>query len=105
MKNILQYRRLIDRYLILSVKSQFNLELDLTGEYTFAENLVSKKIIVATTFTERIFSKPSVKLFLSSLIAELNYEKCSISFIKSKLRALKKGQSGQNIKEELSEEI
>lgn len=81
-------KELINSYLTLSIKQHFGINMDVGSEYTFAENLVSKKMIIATTFTEKILSQPQIKLLLSSLITELNYEKCSIDFIKEKLNHL-----------------
>jgi len=84
MKTTQANKELINRYLRESIKQYFGQQMDLSGEYTFAENLVSKKIIIAPTFTEQILADPELKMFLTSLINELNYEKCSIDFIKEK---------------------
>lgn len=93
MENVSKNINLINSYLALSVKRQFNVEVDLTDEYMFVENLVSKKPIVATTFSEKILSKPDLKMFLSSLITELNYEKCDPGFIIERLNHLQESDS------------
>jgi hypothetical protein len=86
MENISEKKDLIDRYLALNIKQQFNLDFNLKDEYRFAENLVTKKTIIASTFSDKILSNPQVKLFLSSLIAEINNINCSTDFIRNKLK-------------------
>lgn len=88
-----EIRKMIKKYLTTSVKAQFNIDIDLEKEYTLTKNIVSKKPIIAPTFTQKILSKPAIKLFLTSLINEINYEKCSWSFIKSKLKSLQNSDS------------
>lgn len=83
-------KRLLNNYLALSVKHHFDLEIDMNDEYGFAENLVSKKTIIAPTFSEKILSDPSVKMFLSSLITEINNENCTEEMIKERLENLQK---------------
>lgn len=91
-----EIRKMIKKYLTTSIKSQFNVDIDLEKEYIFTENIVSKKPIIAPTFTQKILSRPGLKLFLTSLITEINNEKCSWDFIKSKLKSLRSSDS-QNI--------
>ncbi|WP_326983311.1 hypothetical protein VUJ46_01825 [Chryseobacterium sp. MYb264] len=93
MERIKENKELITRYFTLSVKHHFGVNMDLNGEYTFAENLVSKKMIIAATFTEKVKSNPEIKMFLSSLIHELNNEKCSIDFVKERLDHLRESDS------------
>lgn len=88
--------KMIRKYLTTSVKSQFDMDIDLDKEYTLTENIVSKKPIIARTFTQKILSRPALKLFLTSLITEINYEKCSWEFIKSKLKSMQ-GSDSQHI--------
>ncbi|WP_283423503.1 hypothetical protein [Chryseobacterium profundimaris] len=80
---------MIKKYLTISVKSQFNIDINLEKEYALTENLVSKKTIIAPTFTKKILSKPGLKLFLTSLITEINNERCSIEFILEKMKSLR----------------
>lgn len=84
-----EIRRMIKKYLTISVKSQFDLDINLEKEYALTENLVSKKTIVAPTFTKNILSRPLLKLFLTSLITEINNEKCSMEFIMEKIKSLR----------------
>ena len=83
MERTKENKELINSYIIASIKQHFGIEMDISSEYTFAENLVSKKMIIATTFTEKILSHPEIKMFLSSLINELNNEKCSVDFVRN----------------------
>lgn len=83
-------KKLLNNYLALCVKQQLGLNVDLSDQYDFAENLVSKKNIIAPTFTEKVLSNHELKMFLSSLITELNNEKCSANDIKERLENLKK---------------
>ncbi|MBO6183117.1 MAG: hypothetical protein J6O88_00295 [Chryseobacterium sp.] len=83
-------KRLLNNYLALCVKQQLGLNVDLTDQYDFAENLVSKKNIIAPTFTDKVLSNNELKMFLSSLITELNYEKCSADDIRERLENLQK---------------
>ncbi|HCR77712.1 MAG TPA: hypothetical protein DIW37_15185 [Chryseobacterium sp.] len=77
MENLLANKDLINKYLRLVIKQQFNTEIDLRGEYTFTENLVSKKPIIATTFSEKILSQPDIKMVLTSVITEINIGVCT----------------------------
>ncbi|PIF45398.1 hypothetical protein CLU96_2403 [Chryseobacterium sp. 52] len=86
MENLLENIDLIHQYLSVSIKDQFCLQIDLKGEYTFAQNIVSKKTIIATTFTNKILSDSLLKLFVSSLIAEINHGKCSADLIRERIR-------------------
>ncbi|WP_345201461.1 hypothetical protein [Chryseobacterium ginsengisoli] len=93
MENILENKDLINSYLNLSVLQQFNINIDLKDEYVFTENLVSKKPIIATTFTDRIISYPMIKLFLTALITDINNGNCTIEFIKKRLKYSKESDS------------
>jgi len=86
MENMLQNIDLIHRYLSLSIANEFDLNIDLEGEYTFTQNIVSKKTIIATTFTNKILVFPELKLFLSALILEINNGKCTVDFIRERIR-------------------
>lgn len=88
MENILKNKDLINKYLSLSIKKQFNINIDLKGEYAFVENLVSKKTIIAATFSDKILSKPIIKMFLLSIITQINIGNCDTDFIKNQLKIL-----------------
>ncbi len=90
-----EIKKLIRNYLTSCVKSQFDIDIDLEKEYMLTENLVSKKTIIAPTFTNEILSNADLKLFLTSLVTEINNEKCSIEFIKEKMRSAKESDSQQ----------
>lgn len=90
MEKILKNINLIHKYLSISIADEFNLNLDLRGEYVPTQNIVSKKMIIATTFSIRILSEPQLKLFLSALISEINSGKCSIDFMKERIKNFKK---------------
>ncbi|WP_080778847.1 hypothetical protein [Chryseobacterium phocaeense] len=72
MENMLQNMDLIHRYLSAGITNQFGFSMDLEGEYTFAQNIVSKKTIIAPTFSYKILSHPQLKLFLSAMMTEIN---------------------------------
>ncbi len=86
MENLSENKELINTYLNLIIQQQFNMEIDLTDEYTFIENLVSRKPIIATTFSDKILSDLEIKMFLTSIITEINTGNCTIQSIKTKLR-------------------
>lgn len=67
-----QNKDIIEYYLSLNVQQHFGIDIDLKDEFTFTENIVSKKIIIASTFSEKILSKPEIKEFLSGLISDIN---------------------------------
>ncbi len=90
MKAHAKIKELIGKYLTKSIKLQFNLDIDLQNEYMLTENIVSKKPIVATTFSDKILSKPSLKMFLTSLITEINNERCSREFMIGKIKSLQR---------------
>ncbi|WPO81281.1 hypothetical protein SD427_10955 [Chryseobacterium sp. JJR-5R] len=83
-------KELIRKYLTRCIKLQFNMDVDLNNEYTLTENIVSKKTIIARTFSDNILSKPSLKLFLTSLITEINNERCSLEFMTVKMKSMPK---------------
>ncbi|MCX8534208.1 hypothetical protein [Chryseobacterium luquanense] len=74
MENMTQNKDILEYYLSLSVKQQFNIDLDLKDEFIFTENLVSKKTIIAPTFSDKILLQHDVKEFLSALISDINNE-------------------------------
>lgn len=90
-----EIRKMIRNYLTSCVKSQFDMDINLEKEYILTENLVSKKTIIAPTFTNEILSRPDIKLFLTSLITEINNEKCSREFIMEKMKSAKESDSQQ----------
>lgn len=91
-----EIKKMIKKYLTISVKSQFDLDINLEKEYALTENLVSKKTIIAPTFTKKILSRPGLKLFLTSIITEINNEKCSVEFILNKIKSLH-GKDSQSV--------
>ena len=91
-----EIKKMIKKYLTISVKSQFDLDINLEKEYALTENLVSKKTIIAPTFTKKILSSPGLKLFLTSIITEINNEKCSVEFILNKIKSLH-GKDSQSV--------
>jgi hypothetical protein len=91
-----EIKMMIKKYLTISVKSQFDLDINLEKEYALTENLVSKKTIIAPTFTKKILSRPGLKLFLTSIITEINNEKCSMEFIVNKIKSLH-GKDSQSV--------
>ncbi|KMQ62988.1 hypothetical protein ACM46_13630 [Chryseobacterium angstadtii] len=99
MENMLDHIDLIHRYLSAYIADQFRVNIDLEGEYTFTQNIVSKKAIIATTFTKKIFSDPQLKLFLAAIIAEINSGKCTIELIRERIRHFEaaKGQPARRI--------
>lgn len=74
MESIKQTKEVVEYYLTLSIKQQFNLNLDLKDEFILTENLVSKKLIIAPTFSEKILNNPEIKDFLYALISDINNE-------------------------------
>lgn len=86
MENILENKDLINSYLSLSILQQFNLNIDLKDEYVFTENIVSKKPIIVTTFSGQILSNPPIKMFLTSLITDINNGNCNKDFMKDRLK-------------------
>lgn len=74
METTQQNKDTIAYYLAFNTQQQFGIEIDLKDEFTFTENLVSKKTIIAPTFSENILSKPAVKEFISALIGDINNE-------------------------------
>jgi histone deacetylase complex regulatory component SIN3 len=74
MENMTQNKDTLEYYLSLSVKQQFNIDLDLKDEFIFTENLVSKKTIIAPTFSDKILLQHDIKEFLSALISDINNE-------------------------------
>lgn len=69
-----QNKDTIEYYLALNIQQQFGSRIDLKDEFTFTENLVSKKTIIAPTFSDKILSQPEIKEFLSALISDINNE-------------------------------
>ncbi|MCJ8154392.1 hypothetical protein MKJ01_11530 [Chryseobacterium sp. SSA4.19] len=90
MTTYIKIKELITKYLTRSIKLQFDLDIDLQNEYILTENIVSKKTIIVRTFSNKILSKPDLNLFLTSLITEINNEKCNISFMIGKMKSLQK---------------
>lgn len=87
MENLSKHKELINNYINFSIQQQFRITVDLKDEYTFTENLVSKKPIIATTFSDKILADSEIKMFLTSLITEINTGNCSTEMMRNQLEA------------------
>ncbi|RLJ32395.1 hypothetical protein CLU97_1849 [Chryseobacterium sp. 7] len=70
--DLINDKHLIDEYFNFKVKSEFNIDIDLSNEYTTAHNIVSKKLILVQTFSDTIVENPQLYLLLRSLIHNIN---------------------------------
>ncbi|MGK6341448.1 hypothetical protein ACMGDK_04365 [Chryseobacterium sp. DT-3] len=86
MENMLENIDLIHRYLSISITDRFYSTVDLEGEYTFTQNIVSKKTIIVSTFTNKILLYPELKLFVTALITEINNGKCTVDLIRERIK-------------------
>ncbi len=65
-------KKLIDEYFSLVIKKELNIDINVNNEYVVVQNVVSKKLILVRTFSDKIIENPSLYLFLSSLIQQIN---------------------------------
>ncbi|ANF52821.1 hypothetical protein A0O34_20895 [Chryseobacterium glaciei] len=84
---------LVYEYLVLSIKKNFNLEINLFNEYILAKNIVSKTRIIVPTFSDKIISNPRIKMFLTALILNLNHMNYNITDLKKEIEYLKNSDS------------
>ncbi|UZT98736.1 hypothetical protein ODZ84_03955 [Chryseobacterium fluminis] len=82
-------RDLVYEYLILNIKKNFNLEMNLLNEYILASNIVSKRKIIVPTFSDKVTAHPNLKIFLSTLIFQLNSIEYSLEELKNKVHYLR----------------
>ncbi|WP_288437385.1 hypothetical protein [uncultured Chryseobacterium sp.] len=70
--DLINDKYLIDEYFNFKVKSELNIDIDLSNEYTTAHNIVSKKLILLQTFSDTTIGNPQLYLLLRSLIHNIN---------------------------------
>lgn len=70
--DILKDQKLITEFFNLVIKKDLNIEINVSGEYVAAHNIVSKKLILVKTFSSIILENPDLYLLLSSLIQGVN---------------------------------
>lgn len=66
------YKNLVDRYLLMHVRNTFGVEFPIADEYVVTLNMISKKIIVAKTFSNVVIENQSLHYLLNSLIHAIN---------------------------------
>ncbi|AZB11014.1 hypothetical protein EG344_20350 [Chryseobacterium sp. G0162] len=76
-------KKIIDEYFNLIIKKELNIDVNVNNEYVVVQNIVSKKLILAKTFSDSVLENPSLYLLLASLIQDINT--CSLT--KSQLTA------------------
>ena len=76
-------KKIIDEYFNLIIKKELNIDVNVNNEYVVVQNIVSKKLILAKTFSDNVLENPSLYLLLASLIQDINT--CSLT--KSQLTA------------------
>ena len=79
--HLLRDQKLIDEYFRLVIKRDLNLDLDVSNEYVIVHNIVSKKLIIARTFSDITLENPELYFLLSSLIQDVNTHSLSKSRI------------------------
>lgn len=84
---------LVYEYLVLSIKKNFNLEINLFNEYILAKNIVSKTRIIVPTFSDKIIGNPRIKMFLTALILNLNHMNYNLTDLKKEIEYLKNSDS------------
>lgn len=70
--DILKDQKLITEFFNLVIKKDLNIEINVSGEYVAAHNIVSQKLILVKTFSSIILENPDLYLLLSSLIQGVN---------------------------------
>lgn len=81
MNTLLIYQQEIERYIELFVRNEIHPYIDLTYEYTFCSNVISQKMIIVPTFSEKIYSDKKLEYRLISLFHFLNKSNLSINSI------------------------
>lgn len=66
------YKALVDQYLLMNVRNTFGMELPIADEYVVTLNMISKKIIVAKTFSDTVIENQPLHYLLNSLIHAIN---------------------------------
>ncbi|AZA54654.1 hypothetical protein [Chryseobacterium sp. G0201] len=84
---------LVYEYLVLSIRKNFNLDINLFNEYTVAKNIVSKARIIVPTFSDKVIGNPRIKVYLTALILGLNHMNYTISDLKKEIEYLKNSDS------------
>ncbi|WP_144281716.1 hypothetical protein [Chryseobacterium echinoideorum] len=79
---------LLNDYFKLSIKQQFNIDLNTECEFSLIENLVSKKVIVAPTFSDQITENSDLKQFFNAMINEINLENCEKTIIEARIKEM-----------------
>ncbi|MCS3531707.1 hypothetical protein [Chryseobacterium sp. JUb7] len=82
-------RDLVYEYLILNIRKNFNLDINLLNEYILVKNIVSKTMIIVPTFSDKITVHPNLKVFLSTLIFQLNSIEYNLEDLERELNYLR----------------
>ena len=65
-------KKCIDEYFSLMIKKDLNIDINVSKEYVVAHNIVSKKLILAKTFSNTVLENPELYFLLTSLIQDVN---------------------------------
>lgn len=84
-KNTVMEKSLLNEYFELTIKKQFDIDINAECEFSLLENLVSKKMIVAPTFSEKINENQDLKRFFHAMINEINLEIYDRKFIEKRI--------------------
>lgn len=69
---MLSFKKLVIRYLEFLITEDFNKSYDLSFEIIFTDNIVSKKIVVVSNFSEQIIEDGDLKIYLETVITNIN---------------------------------
>lgn len=72
MIDLLSFKKLVIRYLEFLITEDFKKFYDLSFEIIFTENIVSKKVIVVSNFSEQIIKDGDLKIYLETVITNIN---------------------------------
>lgn len=84
---------LVYEYLVLNIRKNFNLDINLYNEYILTKNIVSKTRIIVPTFSDKIVNNPGIKIFLTALILSLNNVNYNITDLRKEVEYLKNSDS------------
>lgn len=70
--DLVRDKNFIDKYFSLTIKKELNIDINVSSEYIPAQNIVSRKLILAKTFSDAVMENPELYLLLASLIHDIN---------------------------------
>lgn len=90
MKKLRLHKNLLHQLILIYLKRDFKIKINLQDEYLIERNLVSGKYIIVPTFSNYIDSNVELRLTLYNIIQHINHTITTISDLRKEVYTLKR---------------